>query len=95
MGEVPVDPTIPTDLGMDTTESAIKSDIEAPPVQPMISEKEANPDLVDWDGPDDPENPFNWPSYKKWRQLMFMAVNTFLTYVLHLSSQLVLLFHES
>lgn len=79
MGEVPVDPRIP--IPGTTAESAIKSDIEAPPVQPVVSEKEANPDLVDWDGPDDPENPFNWPSYKKWRQLMFMSVNTFLTYV--------------
>jgi len=22
--------------------------------------------IVDWDGPDDPENPFNWPKKKKW-----------------------------
>ncbi|GAB7351702.1 hypothetical protein MBLNU459_g2294t2 [Dothideomycetes sp. NU459] len=22
--------------------------------------------IVDWDGPDDPENPFNWPTGKKW-----------------------------
>lgn len=22
--------------------------------------------IVDWDGPDDPGNPFNWPTKKKW-----------------------------
>ncbi|KAE8361496.1 major facilitator superfamily domain-containing protein [Aspergillus caelatus] len=56
--------------------SRTKPDTEALPVQP---EKEQDPDLVDWDGLDDPENPFNWPSWKKWRQLIFMAINTFLT----------------
>ncbi len=39
-----------------------------------------DPNLVTWDGPDDPENPFNWKLYKKARQLVFMAFNTFLTY---------------
>jgi hypothetical protein len=39
-----------------------------------------DPNLVTWDGPDDPENPFNWKTYKKGRQLVFMAFNTFLTY---------------
>lgn len=66
----------------DPVELPAKTDIEAPPVKPVVTEKDRDPDLVDWDGPDDPENPFNWPSYKKWRQLIFMAINTFLTYVL-------------
>ncbi|OJJ61030.1 hypothetical protein ASPSYDRAFT_148123 [Aspergillus sydowii CBS 593.65] len=35
--------------------------------------------LVDFDGPDDPENPFNWPTWKKMRQLVLMAFNTFIT----------------
>ena len=34
---------------------------------------------VDWDGPDDQENPFNWPTWKKMRQLVLMAFNTFIT----------------
>lgn len=37
--------------------------------------------VVDYDGPDDPENPFNWPRWKKGRQLVLMAFNTFITYV--------------
>lgn len=65
----------------DPVELSAKTDIEAPPVKLVVTEKDRDPDLVDWDGPDDPENPFNWPSYKKWRQLIFMAINTFLTYV--------------
>lgn len=35
--------------------------------------------VVDWDGPDDPHNPFNWTGFKKYRQLTGMAFNTFLT----------------
>lgn len=35
--------------------------------------------LVEFDGPDDPENPFNWPTWKKMRQLVLMAFNTFIT----------------
>ncbi|KAJ5675971.1 MFS general substrate transporter [Penicillium macrosclerotiorum] len=35
--------------------------------------------VVDYDGPDDPENPFNWPTRKKARQLGLMAFNTFIT----------------
>ncbi|GLA74680.1 hypothetical protein AtubIFM55763_005926 [Aspergillus tubingensis] len=35
--------------------------------------------VVDYDGPDDPENPFNWPRWKKGRQLVLMAFNTFIT----------------
>ncbi|KAJ5724131.1 major facilitator superfamily domain-containing protein, partial [Penicillium malachiteum] len=66
-------------IHVSTSDSVMKSDIEASPVQPVVTEKEPDPDLVDWDGPDDPENPFNWPSYKKWRQLILMAINTFLT----------------
>ncbi|PYH98002.1 synaptic vesicle transporter [Aspergillus ellipticus CBS 707.79] len=34
---------------------------------------------VDWDGPDDPENPLNWSTFKKTRQLTLMACNTFIT----------------
>lgn len=39
----------------------------------------AGADQVDWDGPDDQENPFNWPRWKKMRQLVLMAFNTFIT----------------
>ncbi|RHZ49637.1 MFS transporter [Aspergillus thermomutatus] len=38
-----------------------------------------DPNLVSWDGPDDINNPFNWPVKKKTRQLVLMAFNTFIT----------------
>jgi hypothetical protein len=42
-------------------------------------EKEAakDPNLVEWDGPDDPENPMNWPSNKKLIVTCFLALLTF------------------
>jgi hypothetical protein len=35
-------------------------------------------EMVDWDGPNDPQNPFNWSTSKKALQLVFMAFNTFI-----------------
>jgi hypothetical protein len=31
-----------------------------------ISQEEEDPDVVFWDGPDDPANPKNWPMWRKW-----------------------------
>lgn len=48
------------------------------------SEKEKeqhDPFVVDWDGPDDPNYPMNWPTLKKTRQLAGMGFNSFLTWV--------------
>ncbi|CAG8175010.1 unnamed protein product [Penicillium olsonii] len=45
--------------------------------EPTVETKD--PNLVDFDGPDDTENPFNWPTWKKDRQLVLMAFNTFIT----------------
>ncbi|PSN68463.1 rade putative MSF transporter [Corynespora cassiicola Philippines] len=39
--------------------------------------KGAEPELVDWDGPDDPENPQNWPARKKWLNVGVLAAITF------------------
>lgn len=48
----------------------------APP-SPPISHPEKN--MITWDGPDDPENPFNWPSSKKWRITIIACFITFLS----------------
>lgn len=39
--------------------------------------EERDPDLIEWDGPDDPENPMNWPSSQKWTVTMALAFMTF------------------
>lgn len=60
------------------SESNQQTDVEIRP-GPGLEKDAQDPDLVDWDGPDDPENPFNWTTSKKTWQLVFMAFNTFLT----------------
>lgn len=34
---------------------------------------------VDWDGPDDPENPKNWPNKKKWAATITVSFFTFIS----------------
>lgn len=43
--------------------------------------KEKDPNIVDWDGPDDPENPMNWSRRKKITAIVIVAVLAFLSYV--------------
>ncbi|KAL1634052.1 hypothetical protein SLS58_010846 [Diplodia intermedia] len=42
-----------------------------------MSHSEKN--IVTWDGPADPENPFNWPSSRKWRVTILACSITFLS----------------
>lgn len=51
-----------------------KSDSDA---QPPASKETTDPDIIDWDGPDDPQNPKNWPSSKKWANIYVLAIVTF------------------
>lgn len=41
------------------------NDEHAFPLSPAMSHYDKI--IITWDGPNDPENPFNWPSSKKWR----------------------------
>ena len=54
------------------------SDEEAPP---SMEEKPVSPpnNIVDWDGPDDPKNPMNWPMSSRWAQIGIIALLTFTT----------------
>ncbi|KAK5988699.1 Efflux pump radE [Cladobotryum mycophilum] len=38
-----------------------------------------DPNIVDWDGPDDPENPLNWPSRKKFAVVAIVSAITFIS----------------
>ncbi|EAW08799.1 putative MFS multidrug transporter [Aspergillus clavatus NRRL 1] len=38
-----------------------------------------DPKLVTWDGPDDPENPKNWPDKKKWAAVITVSLFTFIS----------------
>lgn len=40
-------------------------------------EEERDPNVVDWDGPDDPANPMNWAPARKWTIAVCMGLMTF------------------
>lgn len=39
-----------------------------------------DPNVVSWDGPDDPSNPVNWSEKLKWSNIAVISAITFLTY---------------
>ncbi|KAL9948791.1 hypothetical protein ACHAPW_002121 [Verticillium nonalfalfae] len=43
------------------------------------NESGSNPNTVDWDGPDDPQNPLNWPDVRKWLNIGLISGLTFVT----------------
>lgn len=51
----------------------------------VSEEKAKDPNIVDWDGPDDPEKPVNWKPSKKWS---IVASLSFLTLVSPLASSM-------
>lgn len=55
---------------------AAKTAVESPP-----SEEAADPNIVSWDGPNDPDNPLNWSSGLKWSNVALVSAITFLTFV--------------
>jgi hypothetical protein len=36
-------------------------------------ERETKDNIVDWDGPDDPQNPLNWPAWKRMTQVVLAS----------------------
>ena len=58
--------------------STSTADQKTPEVQ---SAEPVDPNVVDWDGPDDQGNPINWPEKKKWGNIVVLSSITFLTYV--------------
>lgn len=42
-------------------------------------QRQRDPNVVTWDGPDDLENPMNWPMKKKWMNIAVLSVLTLVT----------------
>ena len=40
---------------------------------------DTDPNIVSWDGPDDPENPVNWKESLKWANVAAVSTVTFIT----------------
>lgn len=38
--------------------------------------KVTDPNIVEWDGPDDPQNPLNWPNGRKWANILTFSTIT-------------------
>ncbi|KUJ13317.1 MFS general substrate transporter [Mollisia scopiformis] len=49
----------------------------APPLHQHASHKQRDPNLIEWDGPNDPENPMNWTVKKKWITTIALGFMTF------------------
>ncbi|KAJ4300682.1 hypothetical protein N0V90_002770 [Kalmusia sp. IMI 367209] len=65
---------------------SIDKDIEKGEIAESVSSEEEavennedDPNVVFWDGPDDPQNPMNWKYTKKWGTVILISAITFLT----------------
>jgi hypothetical protein len=47
--------------------------------EPAVTDAEHDPNIVDWDGDADPENPLNWSARKKWYVNLMQCKHTMLT----------------
>jgi hypothetical protein len=56
-----------------TDERTLSGDTAEPEVEAR------DPNVVDWDGPDDPNNPQNWPAKKKWGIIAALGAITLIT----------------
>lgn len=88
MDSKPRDETSAVEDSVDNSsaEATQYQDVERDAVGDVLSEKQEmeatvrDPDIVDWDGPDDPENPLNWPRRKKVVATATISLITLLTY---------------
>ncbi|KAF5634212.1 multidrug resistant protein [Fusarium sp. NRRL 52700] len=70
-------PTSQRTLTPSYTGSAPKKDEESATKEDVVQDED--PNAVGWDGPDDPNNPMNWPAKKKWSCIGALSVMTLLT----------------
>lgn len=76
-------PSSPTNE-KDVKTAALEKDVEKATTHASSSigadaDEEQDPNIVDFDGPDDPQNPLNWGFTKKWGMVMLISAITFLT----------------
>ena len=55
------------------------TDLEAQSGTSNEAEKQKDPNLVTWNGPDDPENPKNWPDGVKWKFTVGISLFNFIS----------------
>lgn len=64
--------------GTDVEKAAIASAAPVPLIQ-VATHDPNDPNIVDWESPDDPARPLNWPSWKKWKNVFVISSLTLLT----------------
>lgn len=67
----------PTGLEAEADIDIANGNSPSPPVINAAAASKPDPNIVEWDGPDDPENPQNWPFAKKMRVTAATALMTF------------------
>lgn len=56
-----------------------EKDLEKAQTDSKVKEEPEDPNIVFWDGPDDPKNPYNWPTWKKVFNCALISALTFVT----------------
>ncbi|KAI4095096.1 MAG: hypothetical protein LQ339_007359 [Xanthoria mediterranea] len=59
--------------------AAASRDPEAPLEKKQSTKSVKDPDLVTWDGPDDPQNPKNWSTKQRWAATIVVSSFTFIS----------------
>ncbi len=67
-----------------TSSNSLSDDIE-PGISPTPTKAVKHPNVVDWEGPLDPQNPLNWATSKKVTAIALVASITFLSSVSQLA----------
>ena len=67
----------------DLDDATIAAEDTGPEEDAVVTKTETaeqdDPNIVFWDGPDDPENPMNWPERKKWINIGVLSFLTVIT----------------
>jgi len=72
-------PAVDSNLKLDKLEAEIDgSDNVVIPIELQQGGAAAD-NLVDWDGPEDPENPLNWPTHKNFGHVILVSVISLIT----------------
>lgn len=77
MGELTSSSSIPAATTHHTSPAAEKVEGDAQLGTVEASRQSIDPNIVDWDGPDDPENPLNWSSTRRILIIIFVSSYTF------------------
>lgn len=77
LAEAPTTPPASRSDDNDEEKGSTKSNTDANTEDLTVPPAELS--VVDWDGPDDPNNPLNWSQLKKWSIIYLVSYITFVT----------------